>query len=68
MPKEAYEEQRTMQGASIDAILDNFINKYVWVEHIQENARKIIKEQLKERQLKDKDNILTESFHNIEKR
>jgi hypothetical protein len=55
-------------GASVDAILENFINKYIWVQHLQENAKKTIKDQLKERQLKDKDNILTESFHNIEKR
>lgn len=36
LPTEAYIEQKQMQeaGASIDAILDNFINKYIWVPHL----------------------------------
>lgn len=51
MPAEAYIEQKQMQeaGATVDAILENFINKYIWVQHLQENAKKTIKEQLKER-------------------
>jgi hypothetical protein len=69
VPKEAYDDFRSMRGQrSIAEIFENFILKYLWTQDARTKIKAHIKDKVREKWDEDESRIMKESMENVEKR